>query len=377
MRAGFGPVTRMAVRSVAVLVAVSGAELGTDRVARVLVLIGLAGVLLALVAVTGLGDLVRRARQLPVSSRGLALSIDVPAAPPAWTGRVPGWPLDIVVSVVAVVIVSRLAQPVEIVFLALAVVVALTSPALAIRAQLTAHRCARRLDASRMTAAVEDALDLLRPDVALYFAGPAEALYQLTMWLPTFERLTSLTPGLKTMVVLRNPEALLAMPPTSLPVMCAEHGNALAQVRFPSSLRLACYVSNAAGKHPPPARAPPAARVHRPRRLRQDRQHGPLRQGVRRDLGGRTRRPRAVARGRRRCRRRCRRRSRRPVRGCLGRSGRPGRRRHARRGGARRGPTRAGPWPGPRPPLRPPDPTSERFTAAVERALQRSRGPGG
>jgi hypothetical protein len=246
-RAGLGPVTRMAVRSVAVVVSMSAAGLGADRVARVLVLVGLVAVPLALVAVTGLGDLVRRARQVPVSSRGLALGLDVPPAPSAWTARVPGWPLDVVVSVVAVWFVSLVMPPVEIVVLSLAIVIALAPPVLAIRALVAGLRRARRLGSNRMTTAVEDALDLMRPDVALYFAGPAEALYQLTMWLPTFERLAASSPSRRTVVVLRNPEALLAMPPTSLPVVCAERGNALLQLRLPTSLRLACYVSNAAG----------------------------------------------------------------------------------------------------------------------------------
>lgn len=246
-RAGLGPVARMAVRSVAVVVAMSAAGLGADRVARVLVLVGLVAVPLALVVVTGLGDLVRRARQVPVSSRGLALALDVPPAPSAWTGRVSGWPLDVVVSVVAVWFVSLVMPPAEIVALTLAIVLALAPPVLALRPLVAGLRRARRLGAGRMTAAVEDALDLVRPDVALYFAGPAEALYQLTMWLPTFERLASGTPGRRTVVVLRNPEALLAMPPTSLPVVCAERGNALLQLRLPTSLRLACYVGNAAG----------------------------------------------------------------------------------------------------------------------------------
>jgi len=246
-RAGIGPVTRMAIRSVAVLVAMSAAGLGADRVARVLLLLGLIAVPLALVAVTGLGDLVRRARQLPVVSRGLAVAVDVPPAPPVWTGRLPGWPLDVVVSAVAVWFVGIVERPVEVIVVSLAIAAALTPPAVAIRALVTGLRRARRLGASRMTVAVEDSLELVRPDVALYFAGPAEALYQLTMWLPTFERLASRTPGRRTVVVLRNPEALLAMPPTSLPVVCAERGNTLLQLRFPTSLRLACYVGNAAG----------------------------------------------------------------------------------------------------------------------------------
>lgn len=252
-RAGLGAVARMAVRSVAVVVAMSTGGLGADRVGRVLVLVGLVAVPLSLVAVTGLGDLVRRARQLPVSSRGLVLGFDISPSPPGWAGRVSGWPLDVVVSVVAVWFVSTVEPPAEIVALVLAIVLALTPSVLAIRTLLAGLRRVRRLGSNRMTAAVEDALEVVRPDIALYFAGPPEALYQLTMWLPTFERLASGASGAsgspvrRTVVVLRNPEALLAMPPTSIPVVCVERGNALLHLRFPTSLRLACYVGNAAG----------------------------------------------------------------------------------------------------------------------------------
>jgi hypothetical protein len=244
-RVGLGLVARMALRSVAVLVAMSTAGLGADRVARVVVLIGLVAVPLAVVAVSGLVDLVRRARQLPVTSRGLTLGLDVPPAPPAWASRVAGWPLDVIVSFVVVLFVSLYPPSVEIIALTLAVVAALLPPALAIRALLRDLRRARRLGATRMTIAIEDALAQLRPEIALYFAGPAEALYQLTMWLATFERLAA--GGRRTVVVLRDPGAMLAMPPTSLPVVCVERGNALLQLHWPTSLRLACYVGNAAG----------------------------------------------------------------------------------------------------------------------------------
>lgn len=244
-RVGFGPLTRMAVRAVAVVVAMSAVGLGADQVARVLILAGLLVVPSALAAVTGLGDFVRRARRVPVSSRGLALGLDIPPAPPAWTALLPGWPLDVVVSVVAVCFVGLVMSPVEIVVLSFAIVLALIPPALAIRELVADLRGARRLGSNRMTAAIEDALNLVRPDVALYFAGPPEALYQLTMWLPTFERLVSGTPGRRTVVVLRNPEALLAMPPTSLPVVCAERSDPFIQLRLPTTLRLVCYVGNA------------------------------------------------------------------------------------------------------------------------------------
>jgi hypothetical protein len=246
-RTGLGPVARMSLRSVVVLVAMSTAGLGADRVAQVLVLIGLVAVPLSLVAVNGLGDLVRRARHVPVSARGFALGLEIPPAPRAWVGRVSGWPLDVVVSVPAVLFVSLFGPPVEIIVLTLVVVVALAPSGLAIRALLRTLRPARRLGSGRMTTAIEDALEQDRPEVALYFAGPAEALYQLTMWLPTFERLATAAPARRTVVVLRDPEAMLAMPPTSLPVVCVERGNALLQLHWPTSLRLACYVGNAAG----------------------------------------------------------------------------------------------------------------------------------
>ena len=62
----------------------------------------------------------------------------------------------------------------------------------------------------------------LAPDLVLYYGGSADALYQLEMWLPTFEASDH-----RTLVVLRDREALRLLRPTSLPVVCIPAGTAL------------------------------------------------------------------------------------------------------------------------------------------------------
>ncbi|MBQ1024129.1 CDP-glycerol glycerophosphotransferase family protein [Micromonospora sp. C95] len=87
--------------------------------------------------------------------------------------------------------------------------------------------------------AVQRWLDSHRPEVALYFAGPGKDIYQANMWLAPIEAL-----GRRTVVFLRNPEALAELAETRLPVVCVPPGADFMNLGK-ASVRVALYPANA------------------------------------------------------------------------------------------------------------------------------------
>jgi hypothetical protein len=67
--------------------------------------------------------------------------------------------------------------------------------------------------------------------VAIYFAGTPEEVYQPEMWLEPVERLRR-----PAVVVLRDPEVLARLAPTSLPVVCTPFNGTLAKLPLPPSV---------------------------------------------------------------------------------------------------------------------------------------------
>ncbi|ETK33424.1 CDP-glycerol glycerophosphotransferase family protein, partial [Microbispora sp. ATCC PTA-5024] len=102
-----------------------------------------------------------------------------------------------------------------------------------------ARRAAHLRDRSRVLAAVDDEVRAYRPEVLLYFSGPASAVYQATMWLPTMERLS-----LRSLVVLRERSLLNALGPTTLPVVCVPASVDLMNFRGLDSARVALFPAN-------------------------------------------------------------------------------------------------------------------------------------
>jgi hypothetical protein len=88
--------------------------------------------------------------------------------------------------------------------------------------------------------AVQESVHSLAPDLVLYYGGSTEALYQVEMWLPTFEASTH-----RVLVVLRDREALRHLAPTRLPVLCVPAGTVLLAFAL-DTVRGALFVANAA-----------------------------------------------------------------------------------------------------------------------------------
>ncbi|WP_020576483.1 hypothetical protein [Actinopolymorpha alba] len=188
---------------------------------------------------TALGEVVRRQRKMPVVTRGLSLApVRIPPAPHPLLGQhaeaTLGWPGVLLSGGSAVTVLAGSVLPLVVGAALATLVVAAGAGALAYSALGM-----RRVTRPRLQAAVNRALEKAAPEVALYFGGTPETLYQLEMWVETLERL-----DVPSLLILRDRESLRQLGPTRLPVLCVEHGNVLMAQALPH-LRVAMYVSHA------------------------------------------------------------------------------------------------------------------------------------
>ncbi|MBQ1010336.1 CDP-glycerol glycerophosphotransferase family protein [Micromonospora sp. M51] len=86
--------------------------------------------------------------------------------------------------------------------------------------------------------AVQRWLDNYRPEVALYFAGPAKDVYQANMWLAPTEALQQ-----RAVVLMRSREAFLELADTRLPVICVPAGVDFMNLDL-GGVRAALYAAN-------------------------------------------------------------------------------------------------------------------------------------
>lgn len=196
---------------------------------------------LSRLAGSGLAELYKRQRKMPMVTRGLDLGpLAVPEAPPRWlvdrAGDVLSWPMLLFVLGAAA---GQLTGLVPLLFGGgiLALLAVWAGDVILVRAVLAMRAVPR----SRFLDAVRRALGRLEPVVALYFAGGPDTVYQLQMWIEPLEQLDR-----PVLVILRDRETFLRLGPTTLPVLCVEHGNVLMGLDLPA-LRLALYPSHAVG----------------------------------------------------------------------------------------------------------------------------------
>ncbi|MEH0930317.1 CDP-glycerol glycerophosphotransferase family protein [Micromonospora sp. CPCC 205558] len=86
--------------------------------------------------------------------------------------------------------------------------------------------------------AVQRWMDDYRPEVALYFAGPAKDVYQANMWLAPTEALQQ-----RAVVLMRSREAFLELADTRLPVICVPAGVDFMNLDL-GGIRAALYSAN-------------------------------------------------------------------------------------------------------------------------------------
>ncbi|TDD73213.1 hypothetical protein E1293_32055 [Actinomadura darangshiensis] len=92
--------------------------------------------------------------------------------------------------------------------------------------------------AGRVGRDVQRRVTKYKPEVVLYFTGPATTVYQANMWLDTLERLER-----KAMVLVRTAEVVGALAPTRLPVLCISKAEDMMNFDL-STVKVALYPGN-------------------------------------------------------------------------------------------------------------------------------------
>ncbi|WP_229397935.1 CDP-glycerol glycerophosphotransferase family protein [Micromonospora okii] len=96
----------------------------------------------------------------------------------------------------------------------------------------------RGMGKSPLLPAVQHWMESYRPEVALYFAGPAKDVYQANMWLAPTEALER-----RAVVLMRSREAFHELADTRLPVICVPAGVDFMNLDL-TSVRAALYAAN-------------------------------------------------------------------------------------------------------------------------------------
>ncbi|MEU5908139.1 CDP-glycerol glycerophosphotransferase family protein [Micromonospora sp. NPDC047527] len=159
--------------------------------------------------------------------------------PPAWAAAVAGdrMPLLNLLLVPAAVAAAVQHDPTPF-FVAGAVAVVATGVVGAIVALTWLRGRGQGVGQGPVLSAVQRWLDTYRPEVALYFAGPAKDVYQANMWLAPTEALQQ-----RAVVLLRSKEAFLELADTRLPVICVPAGVDFMNLEL-SGVRAALYAAN-------------------------------------------------------------------------------------------------------------------------------------
>lgn len=215
-RIGAGPAARTAVA--AVVVTLAAGRTASSSVTIGAAVVGLLAVAMAVVT-TAANEAAARERRAPLLTRNVELGLQLPRP----SRRV-------VVTTVASAAMPLAALAVAVAPRAGAVAALLTGATVAAATELvaavaTAMRLRGRRARVLVSDAARDALTRLQPQVLLYFAGAPEEVYQADMWLGPLERA-----DVGAVVLVRDPEALHRLGPTSLPVFCAEHNGTVASL---------------------------------------------------------------------------------------------------------------------------------------------------
>jgi len=234
-RTGLGPVARTLLRGV--LLVLLAARALPDGWATAAAAAVLAVGLLSAVRAGGL-QVVDVLRTPAVLSRGLDLGLpEVPRALPAVLRRPGGRDALVELPAAGGLVAVALGAPAAAGVAGLALTLLLAAGwvlAVALHAR-GLHRARAR---QRVAERVAQRLDEHGPQVLLYFGGDPSWRYQVEMWLEPVELL-----GRPALVVVRDPEVLEALAPTSLPVVCVRNGSALTALELPRAC-VSLFVAN-------------------------------------------------------------------------------------------------------------------------------------
>ncbi|MCW3841324.1 CDP-glycerol glycerophosphotransferase family protein [Micromonospora yasonensis] len=157
--------------------------------------------------------------------------------PPAWAARFAGDQMPFInVLLVPAAVAAALAADV-VPFLVAGVVAVAATAMIGLIVGLTWLR-GRGSRQSTLIPAVQRWLDSYRPEVALYFAGPAKDVYQANMWLAPTEALER-----PAVVLMRSKEAFQELADTRLPVICVPASVDFMNLEL-GSVRAALYAAN-------------------------------------------------------------------------------------------------------------------------------------
>ncbi|GAA4515603.1 hypothetical protein GCM10023191_085600 [Actinoallomurus oryzae] len=235
---GLGLTLRATIRDVSVLVMLArSATLSAGWFATA------AGALVLLhvlrTAHSSLAVLVIERRKLPVITRGIDLTrLRLPAPPPA-TVREHRSMIYLDVPVLAgAVLTVWLETPGPV---AAGLVVALAAGVVALVLAAWHVRLNRHLaDGERTLKEVAEEIAAYGPEVVLYFSGADDCVYQVNMWLETFDRLPH-----KKMIIMRERGNMPLLGRTSSPVLCFPGGTEMMNFPMPPTTRVALFPANA------------------------------------------------------------------------------------------------------------------------------------
>jgi hypothetical protein len=177
-------------------------------------------------------------RRLPALARGIDLTrLRIPGEPPRYV-REPDLPF-LEVPALGGGLLAAATGAVWPVAAGLAVTAAIGLAALAVTARHA--RLNRHLaDRKAVLKAVAEPVAAYAPEVVLYFSGTEDSMYQVNMWLETFDRLDR-----RGLVILRERANLPLLGPTSSPVLCLPGGTEMMNFPLPESVRAALFPANA------------------------------------------------------------------------------------------------------------------------------------
>ncbi|MBM7786975.1 hypothetical protein [Tenggerimyces flavus] len=232
---GAGGAWRALVRGVALLVFL----VRTDQTRWILLAAAaLLAIQLLRLAGSATADLMKRRRTMPIVSRGFDLApVRVPKALPAVFTRhtedllaLPD--VLLLAGATAAVLTGSIRE------LAIGAAAAVSLALVGVCVLGVGALAMGRVPAERFTAAIQRALGKVAPNVALYFGGSPETLYQLEMWVETFEHL-----DVPTVILVRDRDTLRRLGPTRVPVLCVESSQELRELDLPA-LKLVGYVAH-------------------------------------------------------------------------------------------------------------------------------------
>ncbi|MDN3355488.1 glycerophosphotransferase [Actinomadura sp. DC4] len=188
---------------------------------------------------SSLAVLVTERRKLPVITRGFDLGrLRLPAPPPFFVREHRGLVyLDAPVLAGALLTVAAGASwPVL-----TGMVLPLVAGPAAIAVTAWHVRLNRHLaDREQVLHLVAEEVAAYAPEVVLYFSGADDCMYQINMWLETFDRLDR-----KKMIIMRERLNIPLLGRTSSPILCFPGGTEMMNFTMPSSTRVALFPANA------------------------------------------------------------------------------------------------------------------------------------